>query len=281
MYQSVMRRKWWLSAALLALVVVVLAGCGGGQAATMPIGLAIKATDSSFEVPAQIDAGFVNIQLENTGQAPHHAQLIRLNDGVTVEQFQSELAAGSDAAFGMITFEGGAGTTAPGAKSLIATSQLRPGTYMVLSFIPDAEGVPDFAKGMIAPFTVAGEGGGSAPSANVTIRTADFTFDMPHEMAAGEQVWQVSNDGPQPHEVALLRLEDGKSVNDVTTFLAAPTGAPPFEDAGGLQAIQPGTTAYLHTNLEPGTYVAICFVPDAASGVDHATMGMVHEFTVK
>ena len=33
-------------------------------------------------------------------------------------------------------------------------------------------------------------------------------------------------------------------------------------------------------DLAPGTYIAVCFVPDEETGVPHALMGMVQVFTV-
>ena len=50
------------------------------------------------------------------------------------------------------------------------------------------------------------------------------------------------------------------------TWMHNPTGAPPFSDAGGMQAMMPDNSGYLHLNLTPGNYVALCHVPDAATG---------------
>jgi hypothetical protein len=38
--------------------------------------------------------------------------------------------------------------------------------------------------------------------------------------------------------------------------------------------------APLALDLAPGTYIALCFVPDEETGVPHALMGMVQVFTV-
>jgi hypothetical protein len=34
-------------------------------------------------------------------------------------------------------------------------------------------------------------------------------------------------------------------------------------------------------DLEPGTYVAICNIPDPASGMPHSRLGMLRQFTVQ
>ena len=54
----------------------------------------IEATDYAFNAPDIIPGGLVTLQLRNTGSEPHHAQLMRLNTGVTVDQFLAALAQG-------------------------------------------------------------------------------------------------------------------------------------------------------------------------------------------
>ena len=36
----------------------------------------------------------------------------------------------------------------------------------------------------------------------------------------------------------------------------------------------------MHVDLEPGEYIALCFVPDANDGAPHLVHGMVLPFTV-
>jgi hypothetical protein len=43
--------------------------------------------------------------------------------------------------------------------------------------------------------------------------------------------------------------------------------------------VSPGVPAWATLHLEPGSYVAVCFVP-AADGTPHALKGMVTPFTV-
>ena len=60
-------------------------------------------------------------------------------------------------------------------------------------------------------------------------------------------------------------------------------GGPSFAEltpAGGLGWLSPGQTAWTEVDLEPGTYVALCFVFDPATGMPHAAMGMVAVVTV-
>jgi hypothetical protein len=110
---------------------------------------------------------------------------------------------------------------------------------------------------------------------------ADFHFSMPGELKAGPQVWKVVNNGAQPHELAILKLAPGKTPPDVATFVTKPSGPPPFASMGGMQALQPGRSGYVNLDLEPGNYMAVCFVPDPQSGKPHVQLGMAMPFSVK
>jgi hypothetical protein len=47
-----------------------------------------------------------------------------------------------------------------------------------------------------------------------------------------------------------------------------------------MQGLNPGSSGYPALNLQPGTYAAICLIPDPASGKPHAALGMAKDFTV-
>jgi hypothetical protein len=273
----------------ITLMVLILAACNTASAgtSTAPASdipeITIKAADYSFDAPDQIEAGLVKVNLVNNGQEPHHAQLVRLNDGVTQDQFQSALQEGEAAAFPLIAFVGGPGLVDPGLQSQV-TLDLTPGQYVLLCFIPSHDGMPHLAKGMVRPIEVVAatdQGETSEIKADATVKLLDFSFILPTEIKAGPQVWEVINEGPQPHELMLLKLAEGKSMDDVQAFIQAPHGAPPFSQIGGFQAINPGKSGWLNLDLTPGEYVALCHVPDPASGHAHTELGMVMPFSVK
>jgi hypothetical protein len=66
--------------------------------------------------------------------------------------------------------------------------------------------------------------------------------------------------------------------------MASPVGGepagPPFTEIGGMQALASGLAGWLVLDLEPGEYVAVCFVP-TAEGVPHLMLGMIQGFTVQ
>ena len=62
---------------------------------------------------------------------------------------------------------------------------------------------------------------------------------------------------------------------DVVDWETTPSGPPPFEAAGRMNAFSTGGSGYMTLGLPQGTYVGICNVPDPASGVPHVRLGML------
>lgn len=184
----------------------------------------------------------------------------------------------------MLELVGGPNAIGPG-TSQQAVVELREGTYVALCFIPSPDGQSHLVKGMVATFEVGARSdqeAPAAPSADVEVIARDFMVEMPAELNAGRQVWKVINEGPEPHEVTLLKLAEGKGLEDVVAFMQNSAGGPPpFEFAGGMSPLQAGKDAWLTVELEPGNYLALCFIPSGANEERrHLEMGMVTPFTV-
>ena len=135
----------------LGIVVLLLAGlalftaaCAAqvassvAAAAVQPALLKIVATDHHYDMPSQIEAGYVHMVMENAGQEPHHAQFLRLKDGVTMEQFQAALAGGVPAMMQVATLAGGPSIIDPGMSQSV-TVELTPGQYILLCVLPSVE----------------------------------------------------------------------------------------------------------------------------------------------
>ncbi len=272
-----------LTTTMFVAAMLLLAACQAAPAAMPAQVVTLKGADFSFEGPAEVQSGWVTVNFSNVGKEAHHAQFARLNDGVTPQQIQDALKQSEQAALALVSLVGGPSVIDPNGNGSV-TMNLAPGQYMLLCFLPSADGVPHLAKGMVALLTVKGAGASTAaePKADVTVNMADFHYTMPAEVKAGKQVWKVVNDGPQPHEIVVLKLEDGKTPDDVFAFFAKPEGKPPFTSIGGMQGISKGAApAFINFDLQPGTYVALCNIPDATTGKAHAELGMVMPFTVK
>ena len=274
------------SAALLCIACFLLAqGSAAARAqdavVTPPV-IDIMASDYAFDAPDTLPAGLVTVRLMNHGQEPHHAQLLRLNDGVSFEDFAAALQAEGDGALRLVTLTGG-----PGALSTLKTTEvtldLTPGSYALACFISSPDGVPHLAKGMLKPLTVtpaeAQDVRGPEVSGTMTLR--DFSFEMPATVPAGTVSYRVFNAGPQPHELNILKLAPGATAADVLAWQPDQGAPPPFEAVGGMNGLSQGVDDAMTINLQPGEYVAICNIPDPGSGIAHSRLGMIRPFTVE
>jgi uncharacterized cupredoxin-like copper-binding protein len=180
---------------------------------------------------------------------------------------------------------GGVGAIAP-TLTAQAVLNLTACEYAILCFVPSpSDHVPHLAKGMLQSITVEAAAPGSTlaeePTPVLTVKMADFLYDMPETLPAGDTIIKVINNGPEAHEMNLLLLAEGKSVSDVMAYLSDPQGAPPFVPVGGMNGLNPGMTGYIEFNFVPGKYVAICNIPSpTAQGMPHFSLGMVKEITV-
>lgn len=250
--------------------------------ATLPE-IKIDAADYSYTAPENVTAGWMRVILTNSGQEPHHVQFLRLNDGVTVQQFEDALKQAEGPALAMTKQVGGVGAVHPGGSAQ-AVLNLTAGGYVILCLIPSpADKVAHHVKGMIKSLTVAdGNNQVAEPVASLTVELKDFMFAMPDSLPVGKIVIKVTNQGPEPHEFNILRLEDGKTVEDVKAFLGGAGGPPPFAPVGGMNGLDVGLSGYAEFDLAPGNYVAICNIPSPkGNGTPHFMLGMVTGFTVK
>jgi hypothetical protein len=252
-------------------------------AATLPE-VKIDAADFSYSAPEKIPAGWVRVTMTNTGQEPHHVQFLRLNDGVTFQQFEKAFEEAEGPALALTRQVGGVGAVHPGGAAS-AVLDLPAGDYALVCFIPSpGDGIAHHKKGMIKTLTVgdAGQAAPAAPRADLVVRMKDFGYDLPKALPAGPLTLEVVNDGPEPHELNLLRLPEGKTLNDVMKFLTGEAGGPPpFVPVGGMNGLDQGVTGYAELNLEPGNYVAICNIPSPKNeGHPHFALGMAWPFQV-
>lgn len=297
------KQKFSLAMALLiisAITTVIIAACGGGggSQSSAPSGstpttpaqpsipaVTIKAMDFSYDQPKTIPAGLVDLTLVNNGAQPHQIQLLRINNG-NYDEFVAALKKNgpTPAALQLVTGAGGANTIDPGGKQEVILN-LPQGEYATICFVSGSDNVPHFMKGMIQHISVTGSPNANqaSPQASATITLKDFAIDVPGTVTGGAVTWKVTNNGPQLHEMDLLKLHSGVTYDQFKQMMAnpnPPSGPPPFDDVGGMGGLQPGTSGWIKLNLQSGNYVAICFVPDIKTGKPHFMLGMVSPFTV-
>ncbi|HEX6807074.1 MAG TPA: hypothetical protein VF118_03755 [Gemmatimonadaceae bacterium] len=248
--------------------------------------LTITATDYMFDAPAQIPAGFTTIRVVDSGREPHQAALLRLEQGKTYADFTAAIKAmgkqeGPPPAW--IVDAGGPNPPMPNGTSE-AIEYLAPGTYAIVCFVPSPDGTPHIAKGMMRELTVTpatGTTAAAAPNADASVTLADYTFTDAAPLTTGHHLIRVTNNGPQSHEVVLIRLQPGKTGAQFAQWVNGMKGPPPGALLGGIAAMAPGDTAYFPADLTPGTYAFVCFVPDRKDGKPHVMHGMVQDFEVK
>ncbi|MFL5481635.1 MAG: hypothetical protein ACJ8AK_05555 [Gemmatimonadaceae bacterium] len=113
----------------------------------------------------------------------------------------------------------------------------------------------------------------------VRVAGEDFKFDAPDVIPAGMTEFIFTNKGPSLHHLAILKLNGGKTIDDLRAALANP-GPPPswVKEYGGANAPAPGDEANVILNLAPGNYALICFVD--IGGPPHFAKGMVRPLRV-
>lgn len=282
-----------LFAALLAVLVFLPLGVvSAAQNATPPAALAaypevaVTVTDDAIQVASdQLPAGYIRLTVTNDSQDETGVGLAALPEGQTMEQLsQSTPEPGNfiPPFFYSATLAGGPTSIQPG-ETASQVVHVDPGQWIVYA---EGEQQP-------VPVTVAESDASvtDAPVADVTITESDFAFTGFEQLAAGQQVLAVTNEGEQPHMLDFFQVPDGTTMDDIAALLAMPDDATPAPGMlqesdialvpGGQVILQSaGTTTWMDVDVQPGTYVLVCFVIDPATGMPHAMEGMVSLFQI-
>jgi hypothetical protein len=147
----------------------------------------------------------------------------------------------------------------------------------------DTTAAAPIGAGRTPAATAANTGAPSIAGANlVTVRTSDYAFDAPDTIPAGLTTIRLEAGGQELHHATLLRLDAGKTFDDLMQVLQQPGGGPPpvwIHEVGGPNPPRPGGTAETTQLLEPGSYAIICMIP-SPDGTPHAAKGMVRRLVV-
>jgi uncharacterized cupredoxin-like copper-binding protein len=219
------------AASLLFLAAAAAAGAKKEEAASAPSApptVTITAADYVFSAPDTIPAGVVRVRLVNHGPSLHHVQFIQLGAGKTMDSLVAVLQhAGPPPAW--VRMVSGPNPPAPNASAELVTD-LAPGNYAIVCFVPDERGVPHFAKGMARTVVVAARGAMAAaePAADVQVDLADYSFTLSKDISAGKHTLKVVNAGVQPHELFIARLDANATAQQLVHYvLGGMRGRPP------------------------------------------------------
>lgn len=267
-------------------------GCAAGKppAAAAPKVVTIIATDYAFSAPDTITAGLTTLRLVNQGKEPHQAVIYAAPGKSFAELEAAAQPKGSDAqwvqAFMTLqpTFPGSPGAVV-GPDTVVATSNLTPGNYLIVCFIPSPDGKWHVQKGMSHHLVVTPAATGATtaaePKSDITVTLSDYAFTTSAPLTAGTHTIRIENKGPQLHELAVERLAPGKTLADWQQWAAGGMKGPPVSmPVGGFAGPDQGKVGWLTMAFTPGTYLFLCFVPDVKDGAPHLMHGMVKQVTV-
>ena len=248
-----------------------------------PTVITIVASDFKYDAPDTIAAGMVSLKLVNKGPELHHISIARLTGGKTFADFGRAMKAmkPTDQPPAWMETVAGPNAPVPGGEQVL-TEELTPGNYVLICFIPSADHVPHFAKGMVKSLTVIPSTGAvaAAPVADVTVMMTDYAWQISPVITAGKHIIRLENSATQPHEMFIVRLAKGKTPMDAAVWAETRKGPQPGVPMGGVSGMAKGAVAYLPVDLTPGEYALICFLPDMKDGKPHFLHGMMKSITV-
>jgi uncharacterized cupredoxin-like copper-binding protein len=249
----------------------------------------VHASEFAFAAPKSISAGQTTFRLVNDGKMLHHLTILKLEQGKTMKDLAAAMKDPNAPPPAWLVSVGGPNAAVPG-STIEATLDLTPGNYVLACFIPSpGDPTPHAMKGMIAPMTVSAPGGvtqagamfAPTPAPDVHLVVKDYGFQLSKPITAGKHTIHVMNNGPQEHEVIMVKLAPGKHIADFNSWVASDMkGPPPGMPIAGMAGMAKGRTGSFTDDFTPGTYGITCYVP-APDKKTHAEHGMVTEFVVK
>ena len=235
---------------------------------------------STFLFPKSVPAGFLQLAVTNDTKQEGEVVVGRLKNGMTQAAAVKIMLNTADTAFLQVVksfiFLGGADQVQAG-QTMTATLNVTPGSYALVN--------GDGAKPVYRFFTVTAAGGAAMapPMATATVQLTEMRIlGLPKHLNAGQVTIKATNVGVQVHNLAFIRLTGGKTEKDLLKVLFGNSQPAWAQDAGGVDMLSPHQTAYVTQTLTPGTYAALCFMPDTSKKgyVPHAAEGMITTFTV-
>ena len=262
--------------------------------------VSLTATEYSVAAPDTIPAGWTTFRLHNHGTNVHYGHMVRLDPGKTVQELVTAYAEAirtSGPRPKWVTRFGGPGGAAPGDSSS-DTQYLEPGSYVWICPVEDDKGTPHFSKGEFKPFVVSNQvvaNRDARPKADMVIRLIDFSFALDTPLAAGRHTIRVENAGAEPHDLVMMKLMPGKTIEDIQNWLNPERArrtvqgsgpAPSIEtlaspgSGGGIAAIAPRMESFIEANITPGDYALFCMAtaPDGRSHIEH---GMIRQISAR
>jgi hypothetical protein len=251
----------------------------------------IIAEDYAFSAPDAIPSGWATLRFRNEGMEPHFVLVTRLPEGITIDDYETDLSAEFNRVwyrirdegvseeealedlfaslpewFAGIEFLGGTGLTAAG-RDTETVLNLDPGNYVLECYVKTEEGELHYMEGMIRPLTVTGTPSAARPpEADLRVTLRNFEMTVEGETVPGRHVVEVHiEENPEEgfgHNVHVARIEPGAEADEVVEWMNSfdvngMRSPAPVTFIGGVQIMPAGRTAYFIVDLEPGRHLFV------------------------
>lgn len=260
-------------------------GSGAGPIANA---ITITTPGMAYDVSGDLQPGVASITLKNTDTMSHMMAVARLKDGVTLDQVKTATQGSDESAMTKLladpesTAYGTPAPVGPGQESTVIAPDLEAGHYAVICFFSSDDGTPHFVQGMVNEFTVTGAPATEKPEVDGTITVDDKAFTLPDGFT-GQGTFEVTNSGTKPHNLQIVGLDDGATLESYFGAVGAAMGQNKSVDSakggtmvGGVDVVAPGQTVWLVLDLPKGHYGYLS--TEDAQG--EAPPSQIGEFTV-
>jgi hypothetical protein len=183
----------------------------------------------------------------------------RIPAGMTPEELVRGAAGRPSRWFEQWSF-GGPAVPRDSSNEASVTMDLRPGRYAFVSYEVDATGRPRADKHMWVMVTAMRSTAlipDRLPVADATLKVRDSKIEMNGVLRRGQRILQIENSGAQPHELMIVRLKAGKTVDDAQRWMRDRKDVSPFVYVGGITPMSPGSVAQARLMLQSGTHVVL------------------------
>jgi hypothetical protein len=256
--------------ALAATGALALSGGASGASSLPTLNIALTG-NHGVSVSGSTVSGAVNVVSTHTGKGQGEAGLVRLNQGVTLQQAIAAVNShGGDpnalTPYGAIIFDAGAPST--------TQTVLTPGNYAALNLSGNQNGPGGFAT-----FTVTQASTPAAlPPAKATQTAIEFGFKGPKVLHDGTIV-RAQDGGYLVHMIIGFGVKNRKVGRQVMALLRAGKDGKAqrlsnhrFLNLAG--PLSPGGMQQAVLNAKPGYYVELCFM-DTQDHREHTQLGML------
>lgn len=113
----------------------------------------------------------------------------------------------------------------------------------------------------------------------IEVTAKEYEFDIPEGIAPGKVAFTLVNEGNEMHIFGYGRLKEGATFEQLQAEIQSGEEPELMTDEGLTGLAGPEGRSTVNGEVQPGTYVAYCFIP-APTGKSHMELGMLVPFEV-